>query len=87
MKCPECGNECRKGVITFQHIERSLPFHTTMNWYADSKSIDDTKKEMANLYNQGDGFYCDECMKVYAVFEEVPRWNLPIEYFSCDRDY
>ena len=44
MKCPECGNECRKGVITFQHIERSLPFHTTMNWYADSKSIDDTNK-------------------------------------------
>ena len=38
MKCPKCGNECKKGYV--------------------------------KLHIKAEGYYCDECMKVFAVFEE-----------------
>lgn len=33
MKCPECGNECRKGVIEAKNAGSLTQSLTTLQWY------------------------------------------------------
>ena len=44
MRCPECGNECKKRFVEI--------------------------KDAVKLQIKAEGYYCEECMKVFAVFEE-----------------
>ena len=56
MKCPECGKECRKGFIEAKEIGSITQFFTSVIWYPEDL--------------HGEGWYCDECMKVFAAFAE-----------------
>jgi hypothetical protein len=70
MKCPECGNELKKGVIEAKDTGSITQMFTMLNWYPVECKGKLVKKDAINLRLKADGYYCDECMKVYAAFEE-----------------
>ena len=70
MKCPECGNECRKGIIEAKDGGSLAQFLTMVTWYPEEYKEKMIKKETVMLRLKAEGYYCDECMKVFAAFEE-----------------
>lgn len=70
MKCPECGNELKKGVIEAKYAGSLSQSLTMLTWYPEEYKRKLVKKNIINLRLKTDGYYCDECMKVYAAFEE-----------------
>ena len=41
-----------------------------LTWHPEEYKGKLVKKNTINLRLKTDGYYCDECMKVYAAFEE-----------------
>lgn len=70
MKCPECGNEMKKGVVEAKDTGSITQFFELVSWYPEEYKDKMIKKNMVNLRLKAEGYYCDECMKVYAIFEE-----------------
>ena len=70
MKCPVCGNEFKKGVIEAKDAGSLAQSLTMLTWYPEEYKGKLVKKNTINLRLKADGYYCDECMKVYAAFEE-----------------
>lgn len=70
MKCPECGNECVKGKIEAKNVGSLTQLMTVLSWYPDSEQHKLIRKNAVLLKTYGEGWYCDECMKVYAAFSE-----------------
>jgi hypothetical protein len=70
MKCPECGNELKKGVVETKNAGSLTQSLTMVSWYPEEYKRKLMKKDTVNLRLKADGYYCDECMKVYAIFEE-----------------
>lgn len=70
MKCPNCENELRKGVIEAKDAGSLTQSLTMMTWYPEEYKGKMIKKERINLCLKADGYYCDECMKVFAEFDE-----------------
>lgn len=74
MKCPECGKECPKGVVEAQDMgiltQLTTQLTTLLSWCPDDQKGKFIKKGVVNLKLYGEGYYCDECMKVFAVFQE-----------------
>ena len=70
MKCPQCGNECKKGAIVINNAGSLTQALTMATWYPEDTNGKLIKKEAVNLCIKAEGYYCEECMKVYAVFEE-----------------
>lgn len=69
MKCPECGKEMRKGIVKTQAIG-SLLNNAMVSWYPDEDKGKWIQRNAVELRLKGKGYYCFECMKVFAVFEE-----------------
>ena len=70
MKCPECGNECKKRFIEAKDTGSLTQSLTMATWYPEEDKGKIIKKDYVKLSLKAEGYYCDECMKVYAVFEE-----------------
>lgn len=72
MKCPECGNELKRGVVEARDAGSLTQSLTMVDWYPEEykEKMIKKRKDIINLGLKADGYYCDECMKVYAVFEE-----------------
>ena len=70
MKCPECDNEMKKGIVEAKDTGSITQFFELVSWYPEEYKDKMIKKNMVNLRLKAEGYYCDECMKVYAIFEE-----------------
>lgn len=70
MKCPECGNEMRKGFIEAKNAGSLTQSLTQLVWHPEEYKGKFIKKEAVDLRLKADGYYCDECMRVFAAFEE-----------------
>lgn len=70
MKCPECGNECKKGFVEVKDAGSLTQSLTMATWYPEENEGKRLKKDAVKLHTKAQGYYCDECMKVFAVFEE-----------------
>ena len=70
MKCPECGKECRKGFIEAKNGGSITQLFTSMLWCPEDENGTKLKKETVDLKLHGEGWYCDECMKIFASFAE-----------------
>lgn len=70
MNCPECGKEMKKGIVEAKDAGSITQSFTMMSWYPDKDKGKIIKKDTVNLRLRADGYYCDECMKVFAAFEE-----------------
>lgn len=70
MKCPECGAECKKGYVEVTNAGSLTQSLTMAVWHPQENKGKLIKKNFVSLRKKADGYYCEECMKVYAVFEE-----------------
>ncbi len=70
MFCPKCGKETRKGNIEAHSIASLTQVWTQVVWHPEEYDNKLIKKEAVNLRLKADGYYCDECMMVFAAFEE-----------------
>lgn len=70
MECPECGNKLKKGIIEAKDAGSLTQSLTMMTWYPKESEGKMIKKGTITLRLKGDGYYCDECMKVFAAFDE-----------------
>ncbi len=70
MKCPECGNECKKGFVEIRDAGSLLQSLTTATWFPEENKGKIIRKDFVTLKIDAVGYYCDKCMKVYSVFEE-----------------
>ena len=70
MKCPYCNNEMREGMVEVRHAGSLLNTMTMVNWIPDEKSKKKLFRKAVNLSLDAEGYYCEECMKVVAVFDE-----------------
>lgn len=70
MKCPECGKECKKGFVEIKNAGSLTQCLTMTTWYPEEEKGKRIKKGTLELSLKAEGYYCDECMKVFAVFNE-----------------
>ena len=70
MKCPECGNECKKGFVEARNAGSITQALSMATQYPEENKGKMIKKGAVNLRINAEGYYCDECMRVYAIFEE-----------------
>mgnify|MGYP003311731553 CR=1 FL=1 len=67
--CPVCGNPMRKGIVKVQEIG-GIMNNVMVNWFPDADKDKLLQTNAITLRLKGEGYYCDECMKVFAEFEE-----------------
>lgn len=67
MKCPQCGAEMHRGSVKIRDI--SL-FHEKLvvTWTPEKDA--ENAPEIVHLKLNAPGYYCEECMKVFAALEE-----------------
>ena len=70
MKCLECGNECKEGIVEVEDARSLTQSFLMVNWFPIDENGKKIKKEAVNLQMKAKGYYCEECMKVYAEIEE-----------------
>ena len=70
MKYPECGKECRKGFIEAKDGGSLTQMFTSVIWYPEEEKKNKIRKSTVHLSLYGEGYYCDECMKVIGIFTE-----------------
>ena len=70
MNCPECGKECKKGIIEAKDAGSITQMFTVVSWYPDEEKNKMIRKNAVLLDLYGEGWYCEECMKVFAAFNE-----------------
>ncbi len=70
MNCPKCGKEMKKGFVEAQNAGSLTQSLTQVIWYPEKYKEKLLKKEILSLRLKADGYYCDECMMVFAEFEE-----------------
>lgn len=69
MNCPECGKEMKKGLVEIRDGHLLLS-SVVVSWCPEEEQKKFYRKNAINLGQKAEGYYCDECMKVFAVFEE-----------------
>lgn len=69
MKCPECGNEMKKGTVVVTDGHMLIP-RCIVTWVLEEEQKKFIRKNAIGLGLKAEGYYCDECMKVFAAFEE-----------------
>jgi len=67
--CPICGKELKNGNVKVQ-TAGSIFNDVVMFWCPDEDKDKWIKSNTISLRLNGKGYYCDECMKVFAEFEE-----------------
>ena len=70
MKCPICNNEIKKGIVEVRNAGSFTNSLTMVNWYSDKEQNKNFGRKGVNLRLNAEGYYCDECMKVFAAFDE-----------------
>ena len=71
MKCPYCKIEMKKGEVQIGDIlQAKLKCGIPVLWIAEEDCKKLLPKETVSLSNVGEGYYCEMCEKVVAVFEK-----------------
>lgn len=71
MKCPDCGCEMKKGFVEARNAGSLLNTTTTVRWYPqDQRDKVFIRKNAVSLPIDTEGWYCDDCMQVVAVFQQ-----------------
>lgn len=74
MDCPICGHTCQKGFVEIRGtgntpIQLITQIATRAIWYPEEYQNKRIRRETVELTIDAQGFFCEECMKVYAEFD------------------
>ena len=69
-KCPFCNGELKQGIVEAMTVWSLLNTNTLVRFLEKEDENKIIKKSAIKLNIRGDGYYCEECMKVVAVFKE-----------------
>ena len=70
MNCPICGNACRNGFVEAKNAGSLTQSLTMVSWFPEENKGKLLRRGAVDLHLQAEACYCEECMKVFAVFEE-----------------
>lgn len=70
MDCPICGNRLENGILEAKTAGSLTQASTILFWYPTKYDGKIIKKNTVNLKLKTAGSYCEECMKVFAAFDE-----------------
>lgn len=70
MNCPKCGKEMRTGFVEAKSTGSLTQAFTQVTWYPEEYKGKFIKREPVTLSLQAEGQYCDECMTVFASFNQ-----------------
>ncbi len=71
MKCPFCGKEMKKGNVKVgDTIGNLLKVGEVITYIPEEECGKLLLRNTINLDINADGYYCDDCKKVVAVFNE-----------------
>lgn len=70
MKCPICGKELEEGFVEARHAASLTNSGTMVTWYPKDQRGKLFKRHSVTLPIDAEGWYCDTCMQVFAVFEQ-----------------
>ncbi|MDO5026893.1 MAG: hypothetical protein Q4E50_03570 [Tissierellia bacterium] len=70
MKCSNCGNKRKKGLVQARDAASITQASTIVTWYPEGDKGRMFKKNGIRLAINGEDYYCDQCTRVYAIFEE-----------------
>lgn len=69
-KCPFCNGELKEGIVETLTAGSLLNTNTLVRFFPKDEENKMIKRNAIQLRISGNGYYCEECMKVIAVFEE-----------------
>jgi hypothetical protein len=70
MKCPECGEEMKQGKIEARSNTSVLQASTTVTFVPLEDQGKWIRRNAISLKIDGEGYYCETCMKAFATFED-----------------
>jgi hypothetical protein len=70
MICPECGAEMKEGKVEARGAGSILQMTTTVTFVPQEDQGKWIRRHAISLKIDGEGYYCETCMKVFASFEE-----------------
>lgn len=70
MKCPYCGKEMEKGEVQVGDTFNVLIKSGVVSWVHKKESKKLFPKTIVSLASHGNGYYCEQCAKVVAIFDE-----------------
>ncbi len=70
MKCPNCGEDMKKGYIEVRDTIINLGIGILVSWMPEDEKKKILRKNSVSLKTKGDGYYCEKCRKAVAVLDE-----------------
>ena len=68
MICSSCSKEMKKGVVRLE--DARMLSYSSLVWYPGDEEGKKVRKDYVDLKSKAEGYYCEECMKVLAIFDE-----------------
>ncbi len=70
MRCPICNKKMEKGKVEARNLGSITNALTTVIWFSEEQTQKKFMRKGTDLRINAEGYYCDECMKVIALFDE-----------------
>lgn len=70
MNCPYCGKEMEKGEVQIGDSISALVRGGHAVWVPQKECKKILPKNTVNLKPTAEGYYCDQCVKVVAIFDD-----------------
>ena len=70
MNCPYCGKEMEKGEVQVGDAITALVKGGYVLWLSETEKKKMVPKNTVQLCGVAEGYYCDKCIKVVAIFNE-----------------
>ncbi|MBO5246076.1 MAG: hypothetical protein J6B28_02315 [Eubacterium sp.] len=68
-KCPFCGGELKKGKIEVTDSKSLFNTASFVNFVPEEDDGKFVKKNAVSLRQNADGYYCDECVQFFGLFD------------------
>lgn len=70
MKCPECGRAMKKGFVEVVDLTHPIVPMVAVSFCPNEDKGKIIRKHAISLKLNAEGYYCDKCEKVVAIFEK-----------------
>lgn len=69
-ECPFCGGSLKKGKIEVIDTGSLINTNTLVNFVPEEENGKLFRKNVVSLRTKADGYYCDECVQFFGIYEQ-----------------